>query len=283
MTQLAIRVLGDTQVMRDGQPAVWHARAAQDLFYYLLSHPEGRAKEELLEVLWSHPPDASGFNRFRVTIHRVRSALGMPDAVHEKHGRYRLAPKVFQASDLHTFYATIDEAERTHDPAAKITAYQRALDAYKGDYLPGYTVQWVLTAREEHRAAYVRAAIELSLLHCDAGSCEAGVAALTLALRADPFIGENYHQRLIACLAAVEGKYAATEHYRRFLKFLRDELGEAPLDETRTLAARIRAGELPGCDTVGAPPPHRFTCPLTPDGRCKKELRQALTLPEAGR
>lgn len=271
MDQLEVRALGPAEVLVGGREAEWRASAARDLFFYLLSHPEGRSKEDILVTLWDLDASPAANNRFRVTVHRVRAALGSPDAILEERGRYRLGPAVFAASDVHRLHAGLDEADRAEDAASRLAAIQRALAAYRGEYLSGERAEWASLAREEHRAAYTRAAVELSLLHCDHRSCAEAVGALVRALRADPYLGENHHQKLMTCLSVVEGKYAAIEHYRRYLRFLRDELDDTPMDETLELAERIKAGEPicrphPGPNAVPT-----LNCPLTPDGRCRSE------------
>lgn len=269
MEQLEVRALGGAEVLVGGREAEWHAAAARDLFFYLLSHPEGRSKEDVLETLWDLEGSPAANNRFRVTVHRVRAALGSPDTVLEERGRYRLGPAVFAASDVHRLHESLDQAASAEDSDVRLAAIQRALAAYGGEYLAGERAEWASAAREEHRAAYARAAIELSLLYCDDRSCTEAVGALVRALRADPYLGENYHQKLMTCLSVVEGKYAAVEHYRRFLRFLRDELDDTPMAETVGLAERIKAGE-PICRAHGGPDPMpTLSCPLTPDGRCR--------------
>ena len=115
----------------------------------------------------------------------------------------------------------------------------------------------------------MRAEIELSLLHRQRGDCQASVAALARALRRDPFIGENHHQKLMSCLSVVESKYAAIEHYRRFLAFLRDELDDTPMPETMLLAQRIKAGEEVCSHAVSRlEPPQPPPCLLTSIFRC---------------
>jgi two-component SAPR family response regulator len=266
MNNLAINTLGKSEVLVDGIPAEWHAQAAQELFFYLLSHVEGCSKEEILEQLWGLEPDPSSNNRFRVTVHRVRTALGRSDALQEEYGRYRLSSEVLMATDVHQLYLTLEQANHTSEPAVRQRLYQHVLNLYHGDYLPGEHADWAREAREEYKSAYVRAALELSLIHCDHGSCDAAVGALVRALKADPFIGENYHQKLMTCLSVVEGKYASIEHYRRFLSFLREELDDTPMGETKDLAERIKAGE----SICNRRPDEHLTlnCPLTSDGSC---------------
>ena len=115
------------------------------------------------------------------------------------------------------------------------------------------------------------AAVGLALELCRAepeGSCDQMAQALMQALRQDPYLGEDYHQWLMRCLAQSEGVYAAIEHYRRLIHFLQAHLGDRPLEETRDLAERIRGGEAVLC----RPPeqrPHGIDCPLTLNGACQ--------------
>ena len=266
---LQVHSLGRAEVLIDGLAADWHAQAAKELFFFLLSHPEGSSKNEIFERLWGLESSPASNNRFRVTVHRVRAALGRHDAIIEEYGRYRLSNEVLFSTDIHELYSVLERANASN-PGERRQAYQHALSLYTGEYLAGENADWVLEAREEHKAAYVRAALELSLLHCDQGSCAAAVGALVRALRADPFIGENYHQKLMTCLSVVEGKYASIEHYRRFLAFLREELEDSPMQETRDLAERIKSGEGICKRKVGPEEGTGWTtnCPLTADGSC---------------
>lgn len=255
--QLQVRTLGAAEVRLGGRPVKWRADSARTLFFYLLAHPEGRSREHILEALWQTVPNSSVSNRFRVTVHRIRVALGWPGAVLEEHGRYRLAPEVLRASDIYVFYQALEWAERAQAPWARLHCYQQALELYRGEFLPQEEAEWVGEMRERLRAAYVQAELAVSRLFCHLRECPAAVAALSRALHTDPYLGEDQHQRLMICLAAVKGKYAAIEHYRRFLRFLHEELGDSPMPETVELAERIKRGE-----AVGWPADTGFGCPL---------------------
>lgn len=262
--QLQVRTLGAAEVWVGGHPADWHAGAAEELFFYLLSYPEGRSKEEILESLWGLSPDPAANNRFRVTLHRIRAALGSPQVVREAHGRYRLAPEVLEVTDLHGFYQALQSGDKAADEAAKLSAYRAALGAYGGDYLPGIRADWVGRAREEHKTAYVQALLEVALIHCAHQDCAASARSLAQALRTDPYVGENYHQRLMCCLSVVADKFSSIEHYRRFVRFLRDEVDDTPMPETRELAERIKLGE----SVCPFNRPQNGSCPLGQGGTC---------------
>jgi two-component SAPR family response regulator len=269
MQNLKIRTLGQADVHVDGIPARWRSESARTLFFYLLSHPNGKTRQEIIETLWETNSDAASGNRFRVVVYRLRTALGSCETVIQEHCHYRLDQNVLEASDAHQFQAAFARAEHASTAETRLTGYQHSLGFYKGDYLPQENADWARETRAEHRTMAVRAEIELSLLHRGRDDCQASVAALARALQRDPFIGENHHQKLMACLSVVESKYAAIEHYRRFLAFLHDELDDTPMPETMLLAQRIKAGE-EVCThaAVRLEPPQPPPCLLTSIFRC---------------
>ena len=246
----------------DGKEVVWHAASARELFFYLLSFPDGRSKGDVAVALWpaEEGDNAASSNRFRVALHRLRAALENPVAVVKEYERYRLSPEVLAASDVFALQAALHDAQLADAaPAQGVqavrAALQRAVNLYGGESLPDVPSDWATTAREEYKVSYVQAMLELSMLHCEAAECDLAIRHLAQALRADPLIGENYHQDLMACLASVESKYAAVEHYRRFLKYLRDDLTDTPMLETSALAERLKAGELMCPHQIGAHAP----------------------------
>lgn len=273
---LQILTLGTAEVLVDGQPAVWHAASAQELLFYLLSFPEGRSQNEILRDLWNLSPDAASTNRLRVTVHRLRAALGRPDALGIAYGRYHLAPAVVQASDVHALYRALHTAEHADAPTERLRAFEMVEALYTGEYLPGVQTEWAQSAREEHRAAYVQACVERSALHCDRLDCHLAVAALTQAVQADPYIGEHHHQKVMTCLSVVAGPYAAVAHYRRFMRFLRHDLNDAPLPETAELAERVKRGESICARGQAVQGTSGRACPLAGGGRCPAALRRVL-------
>ena len=284
---LAVRTFGHGEVLVDGREAQWQAASAQELLFYLLSFPEGRTRSEILEDLWGLDADAASANRFRVTVHRLRSALGRPDALSESFGRFHLSAEVFGATDVQDFYVALSAAEHAVTPQQRLEAYRLVQVLYSGDYLPELQTEWAERARTEHQAAFVRACIDFSGLCCEASACNDAVTALSLALKIDPFVGENHHQKLMTCLSVTQDQYAATEHYRRFIRFLRDDLGDTPMPETTALAERVKCGEHicnrapetgPSANAEVPDQLQGHRCPFSSDGSCPSGLIQLTTL-----
>ena len=241
--QYLLRSLGRAEVRLDGQLVVWPARSAEELLWYLHTFPEGRYRHDILSQLWGLEDTPAAGNRFRVALHRLRAALKWPAAVSEQGGRYALHPDLLAASDLQALYRALAAARLSRSPREREEWLRQALACARGDYLPQVASEWAEQARAQHRAAVVEAYLELSQLHCAAHECSLAAQALVDAAQRDPLIGEDHHQRLMACLSMTRDRYAATEHYRRYRCFLVKEVGDTPMPATEALAERIKAGE----------------------------------------
>lgn len=280
MVHLQIETFGRTHILKDGEEVKWSAHSAKELLLYLLSYPKGRTRHQILDDLWHIDPDTHTNNRFRVTLHRLRTTLGDTDTVTEHAGRFHLAPDIWRASDVYHLYAILNEARSDQDPQHRTALLQQAVQLYQGDYLSDLEADWAARARDEYKSAYVQANLELSLLHCDQGACRHSVSTLVQALHTDPYVGEDYHQRLMTCLSVVEGPYSAIEYYRRFVNFLHDGLDDTPMLDTRALARRLKLGEhiCQRDDRPSSTLPLARSCPLTPDGQCPGELHALMQL-----
>jgi two-component SAPR family response regulator len=154
-------------------------------------------------VLWGLDPNPAAN---RVTLHRVRTALGYPEAILEDHHSYRLAPEVLEASDLYDFYRDIAEARRAGSQGERLKAYRRANRSYSGDYLPQLATNRVGQAHEEQRAAYVRVLLEVALVHLGQRDWHPAADFLRRAVYTDPKAGEP------VCPWRVSGAPGSTEH-----------------------------------------------------------------------
>lgn len=247
--RLVLRTLGEAAVLVGGQRVEWPARSAEQLLWYLHAHPGGRYRHHILTDLWGQSDTPAAANRFRVALHRLRTALGRPDAVSEAQGRYVLHHDLLAASDTYALHYALDCVLHPSPQAPALDDRQRenllhqALVNAQGDYLPHLQGEWVEQARAGHRAAVVQALLALAALRCAARECQLSTQALVHAAENDPLIGEDHHQRLMTCLALTRGRFAATEHYRRYRYFLAHEVGDTPMRETEQLAERIKRGE----------------------------------------
>lgn len=238
-----LRSLGQADVLMDGQSVVWPARSAEELLWFLYTFPEGKYRHDILAQLWGLEDTAATANRFRVALHRLRSALDWPEAVTERGGRYQLHPDLLASSDSHALYGALRASRQSATPREREELLRQMLSSGDGEYLPHLQGEWVEQARAQHRAALVEGYLTLSALHCAAHECPLSAQALVKAAQHDPLIGEDHHQRLMACLSMTRDRFAAIEHYRRYRHFLANEVGDTPMRDTELLAERIKNGE----------------------------------------
>lgn len=239
---LEIRVLGNSGVWCNQHLVHWRSEAAKHLLFYLLAYPKGRRREQILNDLWQCETNPHQSNRFRVTLHRIKEALGGYAAIENLDGRYCVLPEVLASSDLHRFVQRVESAQQTTG-SGRLAAFAQAASAYAGDFMPECAADWANTVREDLRQVYAQTLLEKALLHCDQLQCAMALESLTAALRLEPLVGENYVQKQMVCLATLNSKYAAINEYRRFLVFLKHEVGDTPLPETIQLAQLIKRGE----------------------------------------
>ncbi len=242
---LRVLTLGHAQVEVGGAAAVWGARSAEELFWYLHAHPEGAARSRILSELWGQDESAAAANRFRVALFRVRNALGQPEVVAEHGRRFALSRDVFDASDTAPLERAILALSQPQDAAhsQQIEQLQEVLRGCQGVYLPHIQEPWVQAERERWGGLQVALQLRLSRLHCLERQCVESACNLRAALTSDPYQPENLHQRLMGCLNVTESKYTAIEYYRRYRRFLSEEVGDTPMPETVELAEAIKVGE----------------------------------------
>jgi two-component SAPR family response regulator len=84
-----IFAFGNRRVERDGRPLDspdW-SQKPRELLYFLLSHPEGRTKEQIGLALWPEASTAQLRSSFHDTLYRLRRALGGKEWISFREGR----------------------------------------------------------------------------------------------------------------------------------------------------------------------------------------------------
>ena len=239
-----VRALGEREViLPDGKKAVFPVRTAENLFWYLLLFPEGRAKDLVISEFLDSDVTTKSLTLLRVTVHRVRRALGDDSAILSQGDRLALAPHVLEASDTHVFSEALSEARLASSPEDRMSRLELATKLAAGPFVPGLHAEWADEARREFDAARAEARLGLAAVACEMRRCSDSVDHLSAAIAVDPLIGEEHEQQLLICLTTTRGSSCAVDAYRQYVKALRDEIDEAPAPETDHLITRIRSGE----------------------------------------
>ncbi len=234
--KLHIQALGRAQVAIDGSPvtnADWQGQAARDLFFYLLTHPQGLTKEAVGTIIW---PDSSPDQlklKFKNAIYRLRQALGQ-EAVLFDEDQYRFNRSADYEYDVETFLGKLAQAEAAADVDEQVAAFQSAIDIYKGPYLPEIEGDWAWWERERLRLAHLEATVKLAELNLKTGKLTSALEYCQRALTEDSCL-EEAHRLAMRAHAAMGNRAAVVRQFRRCQQALLEEVDAPPSSQTVTL------------------------------------------------
>ncbi|MBB1492724.1 MULTISPECIES: BTAD domain-containing putative transcriptional regulator [unclassified Paracoccus (in: a-proteobacteria)] len=256
MAHLALRFCGEEALLRTGaakagRPAAGHDRAAlPDLAWpilgCLLASPHHRAtRGGLMAQLWPDQDEDGARHRFATALWRIRSALA------------EAAPMIVAEGEVIALnldaHAWVDAVAVERRLTAVLAAPQRlalpgerrrlvhALGQYRGPFLPERDQEWIMLQRARLQSLHLDALYALTAAAAQAGAwSEAQVSASRLCA-AEP-LREDAQRLLMEAHLRCGNRALALRQYRRCEAILAQELGVAPMPETRALAATI-AGE----------------------------------------
>jgi len=146
---------------------------------------------------------------------------------------------------------------------------EAAVEGRLGELLAGMDADWVLRARDEHRAELGGVLAELAQQSEAAGDLDAAVRWTRRRLEVEP-LAEEAHRELIRRLARAGDRPAALTAATALADRLRREFGVPPSPETRALVEEVRRGGAGAAAPapVGAPSlPPALMRTTTPEGR----------------
>jgi predicted ATPase/DNA-binding SARP family transcriptional activator len=263
--------LGHARVEKDGHsidsPDL--IQKPRELLYYLLSHPEGRTKEQIGLALWPDASTAQLRSSFHDALYRLRRALGGKEWISFRKRRYAFERSLQYSYDVEDFERKLLEArsERIEEPERAIRHLQEAADLYEGDYLEDLTVEgeWAYVRQDVLRRTFQEALLLLGELLLARERHAEAADAYRKAIAQDSFL-EGAHRGLMRSHALLGERGRALEHYQALISVLQKELGTAPAPETTALYEELRRGE---GDVEPAPAvvPRESTPPKTAERR----------------
>jgi ATP/maltotriose-dependent transcriptional regulator MalT/two-component SAPR family response regulator len=234
--KLHIQALGRTQVTVDGKPvanADWQGQAARDLFFYLLTHPNGLTKEALGSIIWPESSPSQLKLRFKNAIYRLRQAL-VQEAVLFDEDRYQFNRTVDYEYDVEAFLGGLAQAKAATNLDEQVAALQSAIRTYKGPYLPEVEGEWAWWERERLRQAHVDATVQLAELHLESGRHATALEYCQRAFAEDACL-EEAHRLAMRAHAAMGNRAAVVRQFEQCQQALHEEVNVSPSSETMTL------------------------------------------------
>ena len=138
-----------------GTGADWRSHTARFLLAYLASEwPRPVALEPLLETFWPELDEERARGNFRVTLHKIRKSLPLPETAPPIFERttYTLSfhPELNFWHDVHEFQRCIDSKN-----------WKKALDLYRGKYLEECYMDWAEAIRARLESSCLEAGLQL--------------------------------------------------------------------------------------------------------------------------
>ena len=116
----------------------------------------------------------------------------------------------------------------------QVSAFQAAVQLYKGDYLPGMDGEWVIMERERLRQLFLRAGMRLAELYADTRWYANAQSMCNRLIQEDPCLEEAY--RLAMNLYAWEGNRGAiAQLYKGLRQGLLEYADADPSPQTESL------------------------------------------------
>jgi len=246
MAELRVSLLGAPLIEVGRARVETDTRKATGLLAYLAVSGRPQRRATLAALLWPEADEQKARGALRRTLSVLRSALGdrWLDAEGETIDLQRTGVRV----DVAEFHRALREG-RLADAVA----------LYRGDLLQGFSLRdspafddWQAEQSDALRADYVDALSQLAASAEREGELSAAIGYAKRRLTLDP-LHEPAHRDLMRLYARSGDRAAAIRQYHEATRVLDQELGVAPVAETRALHGAIEAG------TLGDAPPAGVT------------------------
>jgi DNA-binding SARP family transcriptional activator len=281
---LHVSVLGGQAITDDqgGAVLVRSSRAVALIAYLAVHAGTPHPRQQVAGLLWPDSSDPQALTNLRRELHHLRRVLGDEDALVVTSRDLSWADTETCKVDVRAFASERQAAvaaAAAGDDEAVLAHGTAAIEAYRGELLPGACDDWLL----EDRSLLERQCVDLLDLVSAARARAADLAGAADAARhrvALRPLEEVGYRALMELQAGMGDRAAAVSTYHRCASVLERELGVAPDDATREAFRRLMDGgqpELrsPAGPDVGAPRPGQAIVPLVGRSAELRVLRDA--------
>ncbi len=265
MSGLCMYFLGAPRIELDGSVINVDTRKAIALMAYLAMADRSVGRDTLAALLWPDYDQSHARGALRRTLSVLNQSLSQPDSYLEinreslgliKTGDYWV--------DVDRFHAAIAHCE-THGHSRQeicpscLAPLQEAAELYQGDFLAGFSLRdsaefddWQFYTSEGLRRELAGVLQKLSNGLARQGEFAGAIRWARRWLALDPLL-EEAHRALMQIYAWGGQRSAALRQYQECVRFLDQELGVEPLEETEALYQAILENRLPGPEPFREP------------------------------
>ena len=244
-----IFLFGRVRVLREGQPSEINLTPALQLLfaYLLLERRRFHPREVLAGLFWSDASPKSARSCLNTAVWRLRGLLDLADGPQPPLLLTTPSGDIGLNPDAH-FWLDVASFEDQLAPVLKkpfdqltpqdVETLKAGLELYTGDLLDGVYEDWALSARETQRLLFLKGLTCLMQYCHQAQEFEHALEAGQKILALDP-LREDVHREIMHLYLESGQRALAARQYEICREMLENELGIAPMEETRLLYERI--------------------------------------------
>jgi len=256
---LHMSLLGEQAIIDDraGSVQARSSRAVALVAFLAVHAGSPQSRQRIAGLLWPDSTDAQALTNLRRELHHLRQVLG-------DEGSLVVTPRDLCWRDTKTCRVDVrvfdDERKAAMAAAAAgdddgiLVHAAAAIDAYRGELLPGGYEDWLLDARSQLE----RQCVELCDLVCAArartGDLTGAVQAARRRVRLQP-LEEVGYRTLMELQADLDDRAGAVSTYHHCASVLERELGIVPDPATRKVFQRLMAQAHPAARSPAAANP----------------------------
>ena len=248
MSGLNIQLLGGFNLTHNEQEVkpLRTERLILLLSYLLLNKEKPLPRKQLAFTFWADTTEEQARTNLRNLFHHLRKAFPEIDSFLEIEGQtIQWKANADIELDVTQFKSALAKAKTAKDDSARMAHLKEAVNAYRGELLPGYYEDWVLTQREEIHQAYLSALSQLAKLLEDSRQYEEAIEITNRLIRSEP-LNESAYQLAMRLHALNDDRAGALQAYHACVTVMRRELDMEPSEDIKTLYEQlVRSPETP--------------------------------------
>lgn len=210
------------------------------LLSYMICHRQRSITiQELSEALWPDDRSDNPAGALKNLMYRLRNTIkkewGEGDYILTGRGCYQWNPRIPVEVDAEKFDMYSKQAKQTEDQEIKMDLERKAIELYKGKFLPEYSNEyWIMSLGVYYHSTYLSVVKELAGFLDKENRYAEMENICQRAIALEPLDEELYCCLLKSLIRDNKQKQAA-ERYRDIVNLLYDELGVRPSGELQNL------------------------------------------------
>ena len=236
---LDITAMGRVSVKSRGElitvPEWTKQKTVRELFFYLLSYPEGASREEICLEFWPDSQPEQLKKQFKNALYRLRRAVGTDTILfHQPTRLYHFNRHLDFRYDVEEFYKALDLANAESNQERKFQILREAADHYQHPFAPSLEGIWSEPVRYRLHLDYERAMLTIAEGQFSRGNPESALETIEELLEAVP--DQEAAWRLAMRAHALKGDRSGIERtYQRCRQALAQDLDAEPSQDTFAL------------------------------------------------